>query len=100
MRVQTKVEISEAHLRENLVSETVIVSRKPIGEYVERIPEVRTEGDLTIIPVLEEVLVVEKKLLLKEEIHVRKQATTETITETVPLRRQHAIVTTLSDTTE
>jgi len=31
---------------------------------------VRYEGDTIIIPVLEEVLVVEKRLMLKEEIHI------------------------------
>jgi len=35
--------------------------------------EVRTEGDTTIYPVLEEVMVVEKRLMLREEIHVTKR---------------------------
>lgn len=33
----------------------------------------RHEGDVLILPVIEEVLVVEKKYLLKEEIHIRKR---------------------------
>ena len=32
----------------------------------------REEGDVTIIPVLEEIVVVEKRLVLKEELHVRR----------------------------
>ena len=53
--------------------EEVKVDRVPVNQFVEAAPEVRTEGDVTIIPVLEERYVVEKRLLLVEELHVRKQ---------------------------
>jgi hypothetical protein len=43
----------------------------------------RTEGDLTIVPVLEEVIVVETKLLLEEEIHIRRTLTKETVERSV-----------------
>lgn len=42
-------------------------------------PEIRTEGDVTIVPVLEEVLVVEKRLVLKEELHIRRRVAAETV---------------------
>ncbi len=53
--------------------EEVEVKRIPINRYVETPPEVEVEGDTTIIPVLEEVLVVEKRLLLKEEVRVTRK---------------------------
>ncbi len=53
--------------------EEVEVKRIPINRYVETQPEVQVEGDTTIIPVLEEVLVVEKRLLLKEEVRVMRK---------------------------
>ncbi len=53
--------------------EEVDVKRIPINRYVETPPEVQVEGDTTIIPVLEEVLVVEKRLLLKEEVRVTRK---------------------------
>ncbi len=53
--------------------EEVEVKRIPINRYVETQPEVQVEGDTTIIPVLEEVLVVEKRLLLKEEVRVTRK---------------------------
>ena len=59
---------------------------------VDEAPETRTEGGVTIVPVLEEVLFVEKRLVLKEELHIRRQATTETVEVPVTLRRQRAIV--------
>ena len=52
----------------------------------------RTEGDITIVPVVEEVLVVEKRLMLKEELHIRTRTETTTIEQPVTLRRQRATV--------
>lgn len=43
------------------------VTRMPIDAEVTTPPGVRVEGDTTIVPVIEEVLVVEKRLILKEE---------------------------------
>jgi stress response protein YsnF len=54
------------------------------------IPAVRQEGDVTIYPVLEEVLVVEKRLVLKEEVHVRRVVTQTEVSQPVMLRRQYA----------
>ena len=55
-------------------------------------PQIRTEDEVTIIPVLEEVLVVEKRLMLKREIRIRKRATSETVEIPVTLRKQQAKV--------
>jgi hypothetical protein len=38
-----------------------------MGRMVETAPEIRTEGDVTILPV------VEKRLILKEELHIRRR---------------------------
>jgi uncharacterized protein (TIGR02271 family) len=54
------------------VHEEVKVEHRPINQFVESAPKVRTEGETTIIPVLEERYVVEKRLFLVEELHVRK----------------------------
>jgi stress response protein YsnF len=47
---------------------------------------------VTVIPVIEEVLIVEKRLVLKEELHVRRQQTTENVEVPVTVRRQRAVV--------
>ncbi|RYY15982.1 MAG: DUF2382 domain-containing protein, partial [Alphaproteobacteria bacterium] len=47
---------------------------------------------VTIIPILEEILVVEKRLVLKEEVHVRRTAAAEDVEVPVTLRKQHAVV--------
>jgi uncharacterized protein (TIGR02271 family) len=55
-------------------------------------PSIRTEDGVTIIPVLEEVLVVEKWLVLKREIRISKRSTSETVEIPVSLRKQRAKV--------
>ena len=92
VRVSTKTafvtEIAEARLD----SENVEVTRVPIGREVQEAPSVRTDGDVTIVPVMEEILVVEKRLMLVEEIHIRRVATTEDVSIPVELRKQRATV--------
>ena len=49
------------------------------------VPEVRYEGETLIIPVLEEVLVVQKQLRLKEEIRVTRTRHSVSVSQTVIL---------------
>lgn len=49
------------------------VQRVPIDKIIDQPVSPRQEGDTMIFPVVEEVLVVQKKLVLKEEIHVRPE---------------------------
>ena len=64
------------------------VERVPVGTIVEARPPVRETEDEIIIPVVEEVVVVERRLMLKEEIHVRKTRRIEHHREQVRLRAQ------------
>lgn len=95
VRVRTVLDATEELVRQELDTEHVTVTRVPVDRIVEAAPAVRTEGDVTIVPVLEEILVVETKLLLKEEIRIRRTSTKETVEESVTLRKQRAIVETL-----
>lgn len=64
------------------------VERVPIGRVVQEAPQTRQEGDTLIVPILEEVLVVEKRLVLKEELHIRKQSSERLEQQTVRLRSE------------
>ena len=64
-----------------------------IGWWRAHCHRLRIEGDVTIIPVFEETVVVEKKLTLKEEIHIRRRSATEIFETAMTLRRQRAEVT-------
>jgi stress response protein YsnF len=52
--------------------EEVEIERVAVNRVIDEAVPVRYEGDTTIISLLEEVLVVEKRLVLREEIHIKK----------------------------
>lgn len=74
-------------LRDEVWREEVDVVRVPVGREVAEAPPVRTEGDVTIVPVLEERLVVEKRLVLVEELHLRRTVHSERVELPATLRR-------------
>lgn len=75
-----------------LTREHAHVERVQINRQVDGPMPVRREGDTIIMPVVEEVAVVEKRLMLTEEIRITRRRTTEQHTENVTLKQQHAEV--------
>jgi uncharacterized protein (TIGR02271 family) len=75
-----------------LTRETFEIERVAIGREIDTAPAPRQEGDTLVIPVVEEVVVTERRLVLKEEVRLRRVRTTEQHRETVTLRRHEAIV--------
>jgi uncharacterized protein (TIGR02271 family) len=92
VRVRVTTREHDENIEVPLTRETVEVERVPVGREIEAIPPRRQEGDVTIVPVVEEVVVIQRKLVLKEELHLRLVRTTEQHRETVRLRRQEAVV--------
>ena len=96
---QANVQIAlNTRTREQLIDEElthvrVEIERFSIDQTVEAVPPIRQEGDITIIPVVEDIVVVERRLVLKEEVRVRRVSTKEQHQETVVLRQQEAVVT-------
>jgi uncharacterized protein (TIGR02271 family) len=72
--------------------EQVSVERIPKNVIVDVAPGVRYEGDVMIIPVLKEVAVVEKKIMLVEEIRVTKTKTEKTENREIALKREEVKV--------
>jgi stress response protein YsnF len=92
VRVKTVVDTFAEVVQETLKTERVETTRVEIGKEIDTIPSVRTNGDTTVIPVVEEVLVVEKRLILKNEIHVRRVISDDQVEVPVTLRKQRAVV--------
>jgi uncharacterized protein (TIGR02271 family) len=92
VRVRSVVDTVEEVAHATLAGERVEVTRVPVDHEVDVAPAVRTEGDVTIVPVLEEILVVEKRLVLKEELHIRRHRTHENVEVPVTLRKQRAVI--------
>ena len=103
VRVSTETETFAEVVRQELRGMRAEVVRMPINRALEpgeTPPEPRTEGEVMIIPIFEEVIVVEKRLVLKEELHITQHLTTETVEVPVDLRRQRAVVERLSPADE
>lgn len=83
----------EQLIDEELTQVRVEIERAPIDRVVDVVPPIRQAGDITIIPVVEEIVVVERRLVLKEEVRVRRVSTKEQHQETLVLRQQEAVVT-------
>jgi len=84
VRVRIGVEEREEKIRTELSRDDVEIRRIPRNEPVTELPGVRLEGDTTIIPVVEEEIVIEKRLILVEEIHVVRR--TERVMEEIPVK--------------
>jgi stress response protein YsnF len=77
-------------LSQKLAHERVTVERVPIGQVVNEMPSVREEGDLTVIPVVEQRARVVVEQVLVEEIHLRR--TREETVENFKVERQRTEV--------
>lgn len=92
VRITTVTRQREELVDELLARERVEVETVAIGKPIEAIPAVRNEGDTIVVPVVEEILVTERRLVLKEELRIRRVRTTERHQERVTLRRQEASI--------
>ena len=73
VRISKRISQHEELIDVPLLREQVNVERVPINQVVDAPPQVRHEGDTMIIPVVEEQVFYQKRLVLVEELRVRKQ---------------------------
>jgi uncharacterized protein (TIGR02271 family) len=92
VRLRKVLRQEEETINQPLAREEVTVERVTIGRTVDGPQPSRRDGEDWIIPVVEEVLVVEKRFVLKEELRVRKRIIQERHHETVTLQREEVIV--------
>jgi len=97
VRVNKRVEEHEEIVEQPTYREEVTVERVALGRTIETATAPRQEGDTLIIPVFEEMLVVEKRLVLKEEIHITRRRIEETQQARVVLREEHVDIENLAD---
>ena len=96
VRVSVNTDIEEQVVRETLRSERAEFERVPIDRELaagEPAPAMRREADGTVVvPVMEEVLVVERRLVLREEVRMRLVAVDEAVEQSVTIRKQRASI--------
>lgn len=94
VRISKRVFEEQSTIDTLITSEEVLVERKEINQYVDVAPPaVRQEGDVTIISVIKEVLVIEKRLMLVEELYVTKSKKQQTATVSEMVRKEEVNIT-------
>ena len=92
VRITKVVHEHETVVDEPLWRDNVAISRLPMQRVVEGPIPIREENGTTIISVVEEVLVVEKRWMLREEIHIRKRRTETHQPQPITLRSEEVQV--------
>ena len=90
VRVHITVSERDETVEALLLRQDVTVERVAFGVQVEAPPPVRHEGDTIVVPVIEERMVVVKRLFLTEELRIRIGETRQPTAQAVRLRREHA----------
>ena len=93
-RIVKSVDVREEVVDEPLVAHTVDVERRVIGRLLPsmEVPASRQEGDTWIVSIVEEVLVTEKRLMLKEELHIRRTESVTRHPQTFSLRSENVAI--------
>ncbi|MCT9846039.1 YsnF/AvaK domain-containing protein [Leclercia adecarboxylata ATCC 23216 = NBRC 102595] len=88
--------VDEKNITAELTQENADIKRFAKNEVLEaqNIPQIRQEGDVTIIPIIEERVEIIKHYVLTEEIHIIKKRSTERHQEIITLRSQEIIIST------
>src|SRR3712207_2986667 len=92
VRLHKRVHEDEEVLDVPVQAEDIEVERVPVDRWIDGPVAVRREGDTTVYPVVEEVVVVEKRLRLVEEVRVTRRRATRHPREKVVLRRVEIVV--------
>lgn len=89
VRIIKRVVEDQVEINENLRQQHAEIEHVPIGRFVDGPQPIRqTQSGVTVIPVVEEQIVVERRWLLKEEIHVRQTVSSKEHREKIPVRRE------------
>jgi uncharacterized protein (TIGR02271 family) len=100
LRVSKQTHTREVAVDESLRRESAEIETIPIGRRIFEMPSVRHEGETIVVPIVEEILHTERRLILKEEVRITRRKTTEQIHDRVTLRYQEAVVTRVQSASE
>jgi stress response protein YsnF len=94
VRIHKTVAEHPCHIDERLLRDEVEVSHVPVDRIVplDAAPATRYEGETLVVPILEEVLVVERRVRIKEEVRITRTRREERHAETVMLKSEQVSV--------
>jgi uncharacterized protein (TIGR02271 family) len=97
VRLEKRVSSREVTVDEPLAREEYEITRVPVNAVVAEPVPAREENGTIIVPIFEEVLVTEKRLLLREEVHIVRRRVETREPKTVTLRREDVEVRRVED---
>lgn len=94
VRVHKTVSEHEQVVDQPLLQDELVIEHVPIGQMVadSPLPTARYDGDTLVVPVFEEVLVVEKQTRLKEEVRITRRKREIHVPQTVLLKSEQVSV--------
>lgn len=92
VRVSKVVTEREETIDTSTLEDEIEIEHVARNTWLKKPAKPRREGDTLIIPVMEEITVVEKRIMLREELYIRTKQTRKPATETVRLRREEVRV--------
>jgi uncharacterized protein (TIGR02271 family) len=92
IRVNKRVETTESVIDEPLLQQGYDIQRTAVNRIIEEIPKPHYDGDTLVLPILEEVLVVEKRLIFREEVRITPVREEVRDPQTHTVRREHVEV--------
>ena len=89
MRINKTVQSNEVVVDDPLTRETVRVEHVPINQVITgEVPRTREEGNVTVIPLLEERVVTRTVLVLEEEVRIHRQRSEYHDPQRITLRKE------------
>lgn len=92
LRLRKQVQEVPTTVNEHVAHDFVDIERVPIGRVLDGLVGVREEGDVMVIPVIEERLVTRKELVLVEEIRLTRRREVREVSAEVSLRHERVTV--------
>jgi uncharacterized protein (TIGR02271 family) len=92
VRVRKYVEDVPAEVTDPLIVERVEAERVPVGRVLDAPIGIRYEGNVTIVPVIQERMVTRKELVLVEEIRLTRHREAYRHEEQVTLRQERVVI--------
>lgn len=93
VRIRKNVHEEEVTVDVPLMHEEHHIERVPFNEYLDTPPPaVRYEGEKMIIPILREEVVVQKRIVLVEELHITKRQVETSEPQRVTLRKEEVTI--------
>jgi uncharacterized protein (TIGR02271 family) len=92
VRVRKRVSEQEQTVDEPLLADEITIERVPLNRVVDQAEPARVEGDTTVIPLFEERIVIEKRLVLREEVRITKRRIERRAPQRVTVQREEVTV--------